>query len=369
MLERPRATDRAPLLELRGVEKTYGNARVVGPLSFDLKQGEFLTLLGPSGCGKTSTLQIIAGLSAPSSGTLTLEGIDITELPPSKRDMGVVFQSYALFPHKTVFQNVAFGLRMRKVPSQEIDRRVNRMLETVGLRGLGDRRPMELSGGQRQRVALARSLVIEPRILLLDEPLSNLDSQLRRRMRLELRELQRRLGITTILVTHDQSEAFELSDRVLVLNHGNIEQVGSPEVLYDAPSSRFVAEFIGEANFLKGKFMSQHAADGAAEVEIFDSLTIRATFDRGATLQAGDSVSVLIRPERTMISAEPPVGRKGFQAQIVERVFSGDIITFEVEASDGVRLQVAKPSLPQFRELDPGQTVWTWFENCRIVTS
>ena len=241
-----------PILELRRVLKRYGATLGVGPVDFVVQEGEFLTLLGPSGCGKTTTLHVIAGLLFPDEGEVRLRGRDITRLDPPHRDMGVVFQNYALFPHKTVFDNVAFGLRMRRVAREEIARRVRRMLELVGLPGVEARFPDQLSGGQRQRVALARALVIEPTVLLLDEPLSNLDAVLRKRMRLELRDLQQRLSTTTIFVTHDQDEAFEMSDRVVLLNHGRIEQIGTPEELYDTPATRFAAEFIGDTNLIEG---------------------------------------------------------------------------------------------------------------------
>src|SRR5262245_28004283 len=254
------------ILELDGVVKRYGSALGVGPVSLDVAEGEFLTLLGPSGCGKTTTLHIIAGLLQPDDGAVRMGARDITNLAPPYRDMGVVFQSYALFPHKTVFDNVAFGLRMRKVAAAEIARRARAMLELVGLPGVEQRYPDQLSGGQRQRVALARALVIEPRVLLLDEPLSNLDALLRKRMRLELRDIQRRLGITTIFITHDQEEAFEMSDRAALLNGGHIEQLGSPEALYNAPASRFAAEFIGEASLLEAKVSA--VADGRIEMAL-----------------------------------------------------------------------------------------------------
>ena len=216
-----------PVLRLDRIVKKYGEATAVGPIDLAVEQGEFLTLLGPSGCGKTTTLHVIAGLLAPASGRVVMEGRDITRVDPARRDMGLVFQNYALFPHKTVFDNVAFGLRMRKVARAEIADRVRRMLDVVSLPGVEERLPDQLSGGQRQRVALARALVIEPNILLLDEPLSNLDAVLRKRMRHELREIQRRLGIATVFVTHDQDEAFEMSDRVVLLNEGRVEQIGA----------------------------------------------------------------------------------------------------------------------------------------------
>ncbi len=244
-------------LELRDIVKTFadrsgsGQLRAVDNVSLEIYRGEFLTLLGPSGCGKTTTLRLIAGFELPTSGQILLDGVDITPQPPNKRDMSLVFQNYALFPHMTVYGNVAYGLETRGLPRKDIDTKVYQALELIGLKGLDKRRPNELSGGQQQRVALARSLVMEPRILLFDEPLSNLDAKLRVQMRSEIHRLQRRLGITSIYVTHDQVEAMALSDRIVVMNKGRIEQIGTPEAIYRYPATRFVADFIGRANFIE----------------------------------------------------------------------------------------------------------------------
>jgi ABC-type Fe3+/spermidine/putrescine transport system ATPase subunit len=355
-----------PILELRDIVKRYGSALGVGPVSLSVNEGEFLTLLGPSGCGKTTTLHIIAGLLQPDQGVVTMGERDITSLAPPYRDMGLVFQNYALFPHKSVFDNIAFGLRMRKVARDDIARRVARMLEVVGLPGVDARYPDQLSGGQRQRVALARALVIEPGVLLLDEPLSNLDALLRKRMRLELRDIQKRLGITTIFVTHDQDEAFEMSDRVALLNQGRIAQQGAPEALYDAPVSRFVAEFIGEASLLEGRVLALR--DGVAEVEIAGGVRLSARPTREG-IGVGDSVLVLLRPERIDLDEAPPADGRAIHARIEKRIFSGDRVTFELRTAEGTRIVCNKPSLARFRDLPAERWVWAAPGECRALAA
>jgi ABC-type Fe3+/spermidine/putrescine transport system ATPase subunit len=353
-----------PILELRRVLKRYGATLGVGPIDFVVQEGEFLTLLGPSGCGKTTTLHVIAGLLFPDEGEVRLRGRDITRLDPPHRDMGVVFQNYALFPHKTVFDNVGFGLRMRRVPREEIARRVRRMLELVGLPGVEARYPDQLSGGQRQRVALARALVIEPTVLLLDEPLSNLDAVLRKRMRLELRDLQQRLSTTTIFVTHDQDEAFEMSDRVVLLNHGRIEQIGTPEELYDAPATRFAAEFIGETNLIEGVVAGVDGSRLSVEAAVggrYDALA------RDGRLRAGDGVYLMVRPERIDVATDRTADGPGLPATVTKRVFAGDLLTFALRTEQGLELRCTKPSLPRYRDLVPGTKVWAVVQDCRAL--
>ena len=238
-------------IKLDNVTKTFdGRVLAVDGVTLDIAAGEFFSLLGPSGCGKTTSLRMIAGFELPDSGRVHVAGHDITDLPVHKRDMGMVFQSYALFPHRTVAENVAFGLRMREVPKPDIERRVKAALAQVALTGLEERKPGQLSGGQQQRVALARALVVEPPVLLCDEPLGALDRKLRQQMQFELKELQKRLGVTLVFVTHDQEEALAMSDRIAVMNHGKVEQVGAPTEIYERPRTRFVADFIGEINIL-----------------------------------------------------------------------------------------------------------------------
>src|SRR5215831_18973409 len=239
-------------LQLSGLSKTYGDFHAVAGIDLDIAQGELVVLLGPSGCGKTTTLRMIAGFIAPTAGVIRLGGEEITRRPPWKRDTGLVFQSYALFPHLTAAENIAFGLRMRQLPEAKVAPKLADVLRLVRLEGLAGRLPRELSGGQQQRVALARALVIEPLVLLLDEPLSNLDAKLRAEVRVEIRDLQRKLGLTTVMVTHDQEEALTMADRLVVMSHGKVQQIGTQRELYEHPANPFVAGFVGRTNFLPG---------------------------------------------------------------------------------------------------------------------
>jgi spermidine/putrescine ABC transporter ATP-binding subunit len=350
------------VLTLEKIVKRYGATTAVGPIAIDVHQGELLTLLGPSGCGKTTTLHIIAGLTMPSEGRLLLLGRDITNLAPPYRDMGLVFQSYALFPHKTIGENVAFGLRMRNVAKAEITERVRRILDIVGLPNVESRYPHQLSGGQRQRVALARALVIEPSILLLDEPLSNLDALLRKRMRLELRDIQQRLGITTVFVTHDQEEAFEMSDRVVLMNNGHIEQIGSPEDIYDRPQTRFAAEFIGEASLLEGTVVRRDGED--VVVALGDGLSIPAK-PVSLGLEVGNRVTLMSRPERVELVQQPGAGDAAMT--VSKRVFQGDRILFELSSPGGQVFQCSTPSVEAYRAIQVGAQVGARFRECRAI--
>ncbi|HVE48015.1 MAG TPA: ABC transporter ATP-binding protein [Casimicrobiaceae bacterium] len=288
-------------LRLEDLGKRFGATVAVDCIDLDVGEGEFVTLLGPSGCGKTTTLGLVAGFTTPTQGRIFLRGKSVADLPPFRRDVGVVFQDYALFPHMSAQDNVAFGLAMRNVAKAEREGRVKEALELVQLEGLGERRPLELSGGQRQRVALARAMVIRPTLLLLDEPLSNLDLKLREEMRVEIAGLQRRLGITTLFVTHDQGEALAMSDRIAVMNAGRIEQTGTPSDIYERPATRFVAEFIGRMNFF---------TDGRD--------------------------SVAIRPERATLASEH--GANGFvrHCSIVSVIYLGSTLEYRVRFDDGV---------------------------------
>jgi putative spermidine/putrescine transport system ATP-binding protein len=350
-----------PVLRLERIVKRYGSTLAAGPVDIEVRRGEMLTLLGPSGCGKTTTLQVIAGLTTPTEGRLFLSGREITRLAPPYRDMGLVFQSYALFPHRTVAENVGFGLRMRKVPKAEIATRVRAVLGVVGLPGVEDRYPHQLSGGQRQRVALARAVVIEPSILLLDEPLSNLDALLRKRMRLELRDIQERLGITTVFVTHDQDEAFEMSDSIVLMNAGRIEQIGSPEDIYDRPQTRFAAEFIGEASLVDGQVLQTRGAElliGVGELQV-------PAIGVGRPLAAGERAILMTRPERIEITEAGADGASNLT--VGKRVFQGDRILLHLLAPGGQDFKCSVPSIERFRAVATGSRVGARFREARAI--
>jgi putative spermidine/putrescine transport system ATP-binding protein len=316
-------------LTLNGLSKHYGDFYAVREVSLTIADGEFLVLLGPSGCGKTTTLRMIAGFIEPSAGHVRLAGQDVTLLPPWRRNAGMVFQSYALFPHMTVAQNVAFGLEMRKLPRADIERRVEEVLALVRLGGYGGRLPRQLSGGQQQRVALARALAIRPDVLLLDEPLSNLDAKLRQEVRVEIRELQRQLGLTTVMVTHDQEEALTMADRLVVMNEGSVRQVGSQRDLYERPADRFVAGFVGRTTFLAGSIEApgRFRSDGGLALACAGGNPGRAALS--------------LRPERVEIGLQPRSGLDNSLSGTVEFVsYLGALIDIHVRLSPSDRLVV-----------------------------
>ncbi|MVW71683.1 ABC transporter ATP-binding protein [Bordetella sp. 15P40C-2] len=317
-------------LRLEQVSKFYGDLCVVSEMSLEVEQGEFLSLLGPSGCGKTTTLQMIAGFAEVTSGRITLDGRDITHAKPNTRGLGIVFQSYALFPHMTVSENVAFGLTMRRVERSERDKRTREALALVKLDKYGDRYPRELSGGQRQRVALARALVIRPPVLLLDEPLSNLDAQLREEMQFELSNIQRRTGTTTIMVTHDQAEALSISDRVVVMQDGRATQIDAPYRMYEHPRTHFISRFVGKTNMLAAT-VSQGGSDSRIQV---GPLTVPAD-DVG--LRAGDPVCLSLRPEKLLPVA---AGQGKLDGRVTTRYFLGSQWQYELDTPVGPLLMV-----------------------------
>jgi len=336
-------------VELQSVSKVFEHAgarweRVVAvdDVSIQLRKGELLTLLGPSGCGKTTTLRMIGGFEIPTRGDVLLEGKVITNLPPNRRDTAMVFQSYALFPHMTVFENVAYGLRMRKMGAGEIEDRVGHALTLVGLDGMERRPPGALSGGQQQRVALARALVVEPKVLLLDEPLSNLDAKLRAQMRIEIRKIQQSLGITSVYVTHDQEEAMGLSDWVAVMNSGHIEHIGTPMQAYARPATRFVADFMGKkTSFLPGVVVGADANETV--VSVFDAVL---PFRAVPGMLAGRNVELVVRPENVEVVAS---GQGGFPGRVVHAAYLGSQITYEIVVC-GFTITAEVPN-PEEREI------------------
>lgn len=337
-------------LKLENISKLFaersgkGTVKAVDDVSLDIYAGEFLTLLGPSGCGKTTTLRLIAGFESPSMGRLLLNGQEITNQPPNKRDMALVFQTYALFPHMSVFENVAYGLETGKIPRKNIQLKVEESLKTMGLQGLADRRPNQLSGGQQQRVALARSLVMEPSVLLFDEPLSNLDAKLRVQMRSEIHRLQRSLGITSVYVTHDQVEAMALSDRIVVMNKGRIEQIGSPEEIYRYPATRFVADFIGRANFIE---VQPEAVNG-------NPMTLPVLGQKLAIKQnlPASQLVAMLRPEALSLQENPALQ----QVKIIQTMYLGSEIEYIVDTGNQ-HLIVVENDPRASRIFAEGQTV------------
>jgi putative spermidine/putrescine transport system ATP-binding protein len=303
-----------PVLELSGVRKSYGADVAVVGVDLHLRPEEFLTFLGPSGSGKTTTLMMVAGLQQPDLGSIRLNGKPVDRLPPYRRDIGMVFQNYALFPHMTVRRNIAFPLEMRRVGKAQIDRQVNDVLQLVGLAAMGDRLPRQLSGGQQQRVALARAMVYHPALLLMDEPLGALDKKLREQMQREIKRIHRERRISVLYVTHDQEEALTMSDRIAVFSHGRIEQIGTPEELYERPATRFVADFLGETNFLDGTIVS--CSRGSCRVDIRGHVVEVQTDE---TFEAGSRAVVAVRPERVTI--EP--GSAGLAGTVSDIVYLG----------------------------------------------
>jgi spermidine/putrescine ABC transporter ATP-binding subunit len=319
-------------VELRGVSKLYGDVRAVDSVDLKIESGEFVTLLGPSGCGKTTTLRIVAGFVRPNAGTVVVGGADITMTPPHRRQVGLVFQNYALFPHMTVGENVEFGLKMRKVDPSERRTRVAEALDLVRLGGYEARYPNQLSGGQQQRVALARALVVRPDVLLLDEPFGALDKQLRDHMRVELRVLQQKLAISTIFVTHDQEEAMAMSDRICVMESGVMRQIGTPSDIYERPCNRFVADFMGRSNLLDARI---EGADGEDVIVDAGGVRLRAV----RPVSAMDEVLVMIRPERILLS-RPDDGDGVLRGRIASAIYLGSLMHYEVAMSNGASIQV-----------------------------
>jgi len=339
------------LVELRQVTKRFGDSVAVAGVELRIEPGEFLTLLGPSGCGKTTLLRLISGFETPSEGTVWLDGRDVTALPPYRRDVNQVFQSYALFPHLSVWENIAFGLRMKRAPRDDRERRVREAIELVSLAEFVWRKPHQLSGGQKQRVALARGLVCQPRVLLLDEPLAALDAKLRRSMQIELKRLQTRVGITFVFVTHDQEEALVMSDRIAVMNHGRIEQLGKAADVYHKPATPFVADFLGQANVLPAALFSS----GPQLSEILVAGKQRLTVATELLPESGKVGLVVIRPEKIRLATSPSDGPNVFEARCRGQIFRGATRQVLLETSFGLLNVLSSENMPILTE---GQCVF-----------
>lgn len=341
------------IVQLEGVNKYFGKNHVVKNLNLSVEEGEFLTLLGSSGCGKTTTLRMIAGFEEPTSGSILVEGQAVEEKEPFERNVNTVFQSYALFPHKTIYDNVAYGLKMKKVPKTEITQRVKEIMALVQLTGFEERYPSQLSGGQKQRVAIARALINRPRVLLLDEPLGALDLKLRKQMQLELKRLQRKLNITFIYVTHDQEEALTMSDRIAVMHDGILDQLGTPEEIYEQPRTKFVATFIGETNIFEGNI--KELAMGRVAVRIENGV-IRGC---GYGFSRNEYITVSVRPEKMKFSAAPV---KGFQleAQMKDYVYAGSVVKCIAVLQNGMEIKMDRLAGEELPE--PGSIIHPWWE-------
>jgi spermidine/putrescine transport system ATP-binding protein len=345
-----------PVIEIDRVTKRFGDVAAVDDVTFTIARGEFFSLLGPSGCGKTTTLRMIAGFETPTAGTLRLEGVDVSRTPPYKRNVNTVFQHYALFPHMSVWDNVAFGPRSQKLPKAEVSRRVGELIEVVRLTDLAKRRPAQLSGGQQQRVALARALVNYPSALLLDEPLGALDLKLRQLMQFELKRIQREVGITFVYVTHDQDEALTMSDRIAVMSDGCVEQIGKPIDIYDHPASVFVAGFIGQANLFPARVTGR---DGDDVVLAALGTTLRSA--PGATrVETGSDATLMIRPERLLVSVDRPAGpgANAVEATVADLTFQGALVRLSLTAADQAPIVAHVGHDVALPLLRPGDRVW-----------
>ena len=339
-------------LELKDIRKSFEKETdVLKGISLAIGKGEFITLLGSSGCGKTTTLRIIAGLEMPDGGQVFLDGKDVTSLAPEARDVNTVFQNYALFPHMNVADNIGYGLKLKKTPKEEIRRKVKEMLELVQLPGYEKRKPSELSGGQKQRVAIARALVNNPKVLLLDEPLGALDLQLRRTMQIELKRLQKKLGITFIYITHDQEEAINMSDRIAVMNEGRFEQIGSPDEIYNHPRTSYVATFVGNANILKGR--AAGTENGCVLVELPGG--IMPVDAAGEEVKEGEEVTLAVRSENIRLD-----GGCGLEAEVAEKSFAGGLLRVVLKLSDGTEVIASRYGIDA--AVQPGEKVCLSFE-------
>lgn len=351
------------ILQLDRIEKRFGDTEVLNSIDLTVRRGEFITLLGSSGCGKTTTLRIISGLEQPDGGRVLLEGVDVTDIPPNKRDVNTVFQNYALFPHMSVEANIGYSLKIRRTGKSEIRDAVSNALTLVQLEGYGKRMPHELSGGQRQRVAIARAIVNKPKLLLLDEPLGALDLQLRRQMQVELKRLQKQLGITFIYITHDQEEALNMSNRIAVMRGGTFEQIGTPSEIYDLPLTSYVASFVGSANIISGTAIE--ASDENVLLR-HPQGEVRALL-RGASIVPGQAVTLAVRSEQIDISRVNVASREGLTGIVKEKTFAAGMLRIAVEMEDKSEIIVSRHGINSELE-EGGRVVLSWTpENAVLI--
>ena len=363
--------DAVPFIRFENVTKRFGDFVAVDNLSLDIYEREFFSLLGPSGCGKTTLMRMLAGFEQPTSGRILLQGQDLSGVPPYKRPTNMMFQSYALFPHMTVEKNIAFGLEQDNLPKAEIDARVQEMLKLVKLDQFAKRKPNQLSGGQRQRVALARSLAKRPKVLLLDEPLGALDRKLREETQFELMDIQTKLGLTFLIVTHDQEEAMTVSDRIAVMDKGILVQVATPAEIYEAPNSRYVADFIGDINILEAKLESKES-HGAEDLVRIDSDGVKIVVEQTCEAHSGDTVAFAIRPEKVRISTTQPEGEtaNALHGEVWDIGYLGDFSVFIVRLDDGRMFRAAQANVSRLvdRPITFGDMVWlSWSADAGLV--
>jgi putative spermidine/putrescine transport system ATP-binding protein/spermidine/putrescine transport system ATP-binding protein len=362
------ATDKKqPIVQFKGILKRFGKVVAVEKMDFDIEEGTLVTLLGPSGCGKTTLLRMVAGLEEPTEGDIFIKGNRINDTPIHKRNLGMIFQNYALFPHKTIFDNVAFGLKYRDVPKEEIKEKVTRALEMVRLPGVENRMPSQLSGGQQQRIAMARAIVIEPDVLLMDEPLSALDENLREEMRREVDNLQQMIGVTTIFVTHDQREALSMSDKILVMKDGQKQQEGHPEAVYNEPVNHFVADFLGHSNFIQGEVVDVDDRHVNVKIETGDVLFA----EKKGGFSKGDSVEMIVRAQRfdafPKDEFKPTEGMNHFQGRIKDRSYMGGEVSYFIELATDREIHVISMMRTRIYNIGEEVSVQVSPHHCHLI--
>jgi putative spermidine/putrescine transport system ATP-binding protein/spermidine/putrescine transport system ATP-binding protein len=356
-----------PMVQFKGILKRFGSVVAVEKMDFDIEEGSLVTLLGPSGCGKTTLLRMVAGLEEPTEGDIYIKGVRINDTPIHKRNLGMIFQNYALFPHKTIFENVAFGLKYRNVPKEEVKKKVTRALEMVRLPGVENRMPSQLSGGQQQRIAMARAIVIEPDVLLMDEPLSALDENLREEMRREVDNLQQMIGVTTIFVTHDQREALSMSDKILVMKDGRKQQEGPPEAVYNEPANHFVADFLGHSNFIKGEVVDVGDDHVNVRIETGDVLFA----EKKGNFAKGDAVEMIVRAQRfdafPMEEFKPTKGLNHFEGRIKDRSYMGGEVSYFIELGGEREIHVISMMRTRIYNIGESVSVQVAPHHCHLI--